>query len=129
MSEHGNPTSRRNVLRFGGLGLGAAFLAACSEAQPAGVSGVTQTTEEPPEVPVRPATDEQIEDAERQIQTMASIELLAADVYREHGSSVEHPELSSIVNGLADVHTRAADAVTSLLTEPVDIDLAPNEEL
>lgn len=127
MSEFSNPTSRRNVLRLGGLGLGAAFLAACSDAQPAGISGVPPTTDDAPVLPVRPATDKQVQDAQLQIQTMASLELLAAQVYREHGSSVQHPELSPIVAGLAAVHSSAADAVSALADDPVDVE--PNVAL
>lgn len=129
MSDFETPTSRRGLLKLGGLGLaGAAFLAACSDDQPPGISGgAPPTTENPPALPVRPATDKQIRDAELQVQTMASIEALAAQVYREHASKVQHPELASVISGFAGDHDQAAQTIAGLAEDRAQV--VPNEKL
>lgn len=129
MSEFDTPTSRRNLLKFGGLGLaGAAFLAACSDSTPVGISGgAPPTTENAPVLPVRPATDAEKADAERQLQTMASLEALTARVYRDHGGSVAHPEIAPLIAGFTRAHESAASTIAGLTDGSTEVE--PNEEL
>lgn len=129
MSEFDTPTTRRNLLKVGGLGLaGAAFLAACSDSTPVGISGgAPPTTENAPVLPDRPATEAELADAQRQIQTMASLEALLGRVYRDIGGKVQHSEITPLIAGFTQAHVSAAGTVAGLADVPIDA--VPNEEL
>lgn len=116
MTEFRNPTSRRDLLKLGGLGLaGAAFLAACSDSTPVGISGGTPpSTEDAPVLPVRPATEAQIRDADLQVKTMASLAALTARVYREQGSKISHDQIGPLTGRFATAHDEAAAALQAL---------------
>jgi len=130
MNELPNTTSRRNLLKLGGLGVaGAALLAACgSDDLPPGISGSATPTSGPtPTVPKRQATEAQVEAAQLQLHTLASIELLVADVYDEHAAKIEHAELKPVVTGFAQAHRGAADALRGLTDDGAEDQ--PNAEL
>ncbi|HEX2576824.1 MAG TPA: hypothetical protein VHK88_10785 [Aquihabitans sp.] len=135
-SDHptGNPTavpSRRTVLRAGGLGLfGAAFLAACgNDEKIPGISGaVATTTLQPPTVPTTEPTEAALQEDVSQLSTAASVELLVAQVYDEHGGDLSTPELRQAATSFSDAH----DAAARFIVSEGDVDEAastPNEYL
>lgn len=116
MSDFTNaPTSRRNLLRVGGLGaFGAVVLAACSSDSPVGVSGSPgPATSVPPTVPPKAPTTVQLAADQEQLHTLSSVEALVAKVYADHGDKVTNPELKPLVAQFGADHTAAAEALTA----------------
>ncbi|MBX3314938.1 MAG: hypothetical protein KF906_11525 [Actinobacteria bacterium] len=108
--------SRRSVLKIGGAGVfAAAFLAACSDDEPVGVSGTpSPTTDVTPTVPTKPPTDAQLAEVQVQLHTLASVEALVASVYADRASEITDPELAPHVARFGADHTAAATAVAAL---------------
>lgn len=108
--------SRRSVLKIGGVGVfAAAFLSACSDDEPVGVSGTpSPTTDVAPTVPQKDPTEAQLTEVQVQLHTLASVEALVASVYAEHASEITDPELAPHVGRFGADHTAAASAVAAL---------------
>lgn len=123
------PTSRRTFLRTAGLGAASAVvLAACSRNHDkAGQSGlVVPSTSTPPTVPTTVPSEATKKLEATQIRTAASLELLAAEVYKSHGPKFTDPALKEAAARFVSDHNAAAavfaDAVPSGEPTPV-----PNE--
>lgn len=124
--------SRRQLLQVGGLGaLGAAFLAACGtdayETRP-GVAGPgAPDTSVPPTVPDSEPNSAQLAAEENELHTLISVEVLLAETYRAHGSTLSDDELSGAAERFAADHEAAAERIASE-TETGEVDAA-NEDL
>lgn len=108
--------SRRSILKAGSVGVfAAAFLAACADDDPVGVSGTpAPATSVPPTVPPREATEAERAEVEIQLRTLASVELLVADVYDAHSADITDAALVPLVGRLAGEHRAAAAALVQL---------------
>lgn len=114
MAEHHTTegTTRRGLLRAGGLGLSAAFLASCAkEITPGGVSGTpASSTSTPATVPVTVPSMIALAADATQLRTAASVELLIADVYTNYGPKLTDPAFVEHAARFAEDHAAAADA-------------------
>lgn len=108
--------SRRSVLKIGGVGVfAAAFLSACSDDEPVGVSGnPSPTTEVPPTAKTREPTEAELAEVQVQLHTLASVEALVASVYADRAAEITNPDLVPHVLGFGADHTAAASAVAAL---------------
>lgn len=124
-----NSPSRRAVLKAGSAGvLAAAFLSACSEDEPVGISGSpSDTTEVPPVVRPKAPTEAQLAEVQVQLNTLASVEALAVEQYATLASRITDPELAPHVNRFGADHTAAVDALVALTDEQTDAE--PNAYL
>lgn len=126
----GPVTSRRNLLRAGGLGLGAAaVLAACGSdsGEDPGVSGSpAPTTTAPPEVPATEPSDAALAMDITLLQTATSLELVVADTYTSLGSRITDAALADEAKRFATDHGAAADAFAEATPAEDRID-EPNE--
>lgn len=104
-------TSRRAFLRTAGLGAAsAAVLAACSRNHDkAGQSGLeVPTTLTPPTVPTTVPSEATLKLEATQIRTAASLELLIASVYADHGPKFTDPALREAATRFESDHNAAA---------------------
>ncbi len=113
-------TSRRQVLRAGGLGFfgasflgafGAASLAACgTEDTQAGISGAPRTsTTETPTVPTSAPSEVDLAEDAVQLGTAASVERLVAEVYGAHGPKLSTTALRAAAADYQSAHEAAAE--------------------
>ena len=109
-------SSRRALLKAGGVGvLTTAFLAACADDKPAGVSGTpAPETSVPPTVPPKAPTEAQLLQVQVELRTLASVELAVANAYDAHGSKITEAGLVPLVSRLGDEHRDAAEALIGL---------------
>lgn len=108
----GPTTSRRDLLRAGGLGLFAtAFLAACGDDTPdEGVSGLPNTTTlVPPTVPVTEPNEIALADDVVQLKTMQSVELFVSGVYGAYGPKLTDSDLRAAAFRFQTDHAEIAD--------------------
>ncbi len=122
---------RRTLLRAGGFSaLTAVFLAACgSDPEQVGLSGATpKPTLVEPTVPVTQPSQLALDEDTVQRSTLASMELLVADVYRTQGANLSEPTLAAASTRFALAHEAAAQAIRAL-GEVNDQAAAPNEYL
>lgn len=116
--------SRRTILKAGSIGVFAsAFLAACADDDPVGLSGTpAPATSVPPTVPPREPTQAERDEVEIQLRTLASVELVLAGVYDAHAGDITDPALAPLVGRLAGEHRAAAAALVALTEskEPVE---------
>lgn len=130
MAMHDTPsTSRRSVLKAGSVGVfAAAFLAACSDGEPVGISGTpAPATSEPPPVRDREPTEAELAEVQIQLHTLASVEHAVADTYADHASRITDPRLAPLVGRAEDEHRSAAAALVALTDDRQDP--GPNEHL
>lgn len=107
-------TSRRGLLRAGGLGLlGATVLAACGpDNSPAGISGAAKTTTiVAPTIPATEPSELALAEDVVQFSTAASIELLVAEAYGTYGPKLSTAELRSTAADFKTAHDAAATAI------------------
>lgn len=106
-------TSRRALLKAGGAGaLTTAFLVACADDKPAGVSGSpAPATSVPPTVPPKEPTKAQLLQAQVELRTLASVELAVAAAYDDQVSKIGD---TTLVSRFAAVHRDAAAALIQL---------------
>jgi hypothetical protein len=113
-------TTRRGLLVTGGLGAAAAaFLAACgtSSDSPSGASGDAPTpTGVAPTAPPPEASADDLQWDITVLRTAASLELLAAQLYRNHGPFLASAEWAAEAKRYALDHTEAARAFNRELT-------------
>lgn len=106
-------TSRRALLRAGGLGVaGAAFLAACGQdsGPRSGLSGsAITTTTVTPEVPVTQPNAASLELDVTTLRTANSLELLAAEAYTTYGKKLTDADLRAAAARFATDHEAAAE--------------------
>lgn len=117
MANHDTPTtSRRSLLKAGSVGVfAAAFLAACSDDEPVGISGnASPTTEVAPTAATREPTETELEEVQVQLATLASVEALVADVYGRYASRITGAETAPLVARFGDEHAAAARALTAM---------------
>lgn len=90
-------SSRRSLLKAGTIGLGTAFLAACSKKfDKPGISGTPVTTTlVPPTAPPPKITKADKTNDNVMLKTNSSLELLVAKAYADNASRVTSPEWSS----------------------------------
>ena len=127
-----NPaTSRRNLLRVGTVGLGAAFLAACSKEGPkAGQSGApAATTTTPPTPP-----EEKITSAERvndnvMLKTGSSLELLVAKAYDDNAKRITSAEWTTEAARMMADHESTATLFSDAVKGNDPRTTKPNEYL
>lgn len=110
-------TSRRQLLRTGGLGVATtAFLAACTHARkkhpaPPGRSGTpTSTTLVAPTVPTIPPTADQLDEDITLLRTGSSLELEAALLYQTYGPKLSDATWSAAAARFATDHTAIAES-------------------
>lgn len=131
--DHDGPSTptRRAVLRTGGLtALGAVFLAACgSSASDTGLSGARPSvTLVEPTVPVTAPSKVSLDEETVQRSTLASLELLVAQVYGDLGPDLDDPELVTAAERFALDHGNTASAIRNLGETNAQA-LMPNEYL
>lgn len=136
MAEHQTPqtapgTTRRSVLRAGGLGLmGAAFLAACSK-DDAGTGGISGTppssTSLPATVPAKPPSEAALAADVTQLQTAASVELLVSQLYTKWGPKLTNAAFVDHAARFADDHAAASEVYAAALTDGATVE--PNAYL
>lgn len=121
MADHHTPegTTRRNVLRAGGIGLGAAFLASCSkEIKTGGISGTpASSTSTPATVPRKLPSEAALAADATQLRTAASVELLIADVYTKYGPRLTDAAFVDHAARFAEDHAAAAEVYLAGLEE------------
>lgn len=123
--------TRRGLLTVGTTGLAAtALLAACSNEGPKpGLSGKPPvTTLVPPTVPPKKPTQAQLQADLDMLATANSLELLAVEVYRQHGAKVETEDLSASIARFQDDHTAAAEVFGADVADHDGVG-SPNEYL
>lgn len=122
-------TSRRSILRAGGLGafgagflgaFGAGFLASCgTDDTQAGISGAPRTsTTVTPSVPTTAPNELDRAEDLVQLSTAASLEQLVAEVYGAHGSKLSTSALRDAASDYQSAHVSAAQ----YLVENYDLD-------
>ncbi len=121
MAEHHTTegTTRRALLRAGGIGVGAAFLASCaSEIESGGISGTpASSTSTPATVPVTVPSAATLAAEATQLRTAASVELLVASVYTKYGPKLTDAAFVEHAARFADDHTAAAEVYLAALEE------------
>ena len=131
MADHHIPegTTRRTVLRAGGLGLGAAFLAACSaDIKSGGISGTPpSSTSIPATVPTTVPSAAALQGDATQLRTAASVELLVADVYTKYGPKLSDPAFVEHAARFAEDHAAAAEVYLAGLDDAVAAEEAAAE--
>jgi hypothetical protein len=112
-------TTRRGLLRAGGLGLSAAFLASCAkEITPGGISGTpASSTSTPATVPRKLPSEAALAADATQLRTAASVELLIADVYTKYGPKLTDAAFVEHAARFAEDHAAAAEAYLTGLEE------------
>lgn len=125
MAQHHIPagTTRRAVLRAGGLGLGAAFLASCSaDIKSGGISGTpASSTSTPATVPVTVPSEVALAADATQLRTAASVELLVADVYTKYGPKLTDAVFVEHAARFAEDHAAAAEVYLAALEQAEDV--------
>lgn len=134
MDQNNTPaTSRRSLLKAAGTAaVASGFLAACAKDAPAGVSGTpAPATSVPPTVPPKPPTEGQLREVQIQIRTLASVEVLTADVYDAQASKITDATIKSLVAGFGDDHRAAAAALVEMTDErkPIEANKVLKEEV
>ncbi len=113
-------TTRRNLLVTGGLGAAAAaFLAACGTdtSKPVGASGDDPTpTGVAPTAPPPEASADDLQWDITVLRTAASLELLAAQLYREYGPMLEDAAWAAEAKRYASEHRETAQVFNQELT-------------
>jgi hypothetical protein len=128
MAEHPTTegTTRRGLLRAGGLGLSAAFLASCAkEIEPGGIAGTPpSSTSTPATVPVTVPSDAALADDATELRTAASVHLLVADVYTKYGPKLTDPVFVEHAARFGEDHAAAAEVYLDALEEAPGADPA-----